>query len=323
MGAPVAARDPAHKRHSFGTNASCSVPGAGARLTGEFKQLPQRQSSERTRHADRRDRRSAARARADERSARRGLELECGEQAPRARVAAPCASRRLRGRARGPRVRRALAGGGVRRRRRCRAGGLAAAELWGLRRAKGSITVVAPRQVRVAGVLVRRCNRLDPRDVTVRNGIPVTTVARTIVDLAEILTVEQLANVMYEAAYLGLLDIEAVEADRRPADRPAWARDPRGGDRRAPQGECGDQEREGGHVPRPHQGPAAQTDRQRQGARARGRRVLARPQVHRRGRWAWSPTASRPPSGCTARQAASRRRLLGHPLHRRGGRRAA
>ncbi len=90
--------------------------------------------------------------------------------------------------------------------------GLAAAELWGLRRAKGSITVVAPRQVRVAGVLVRRCNRLDPRDVTVRNGIPVTTVARTIVDLAEILTVEQLANVMYEAAYLGLLDIEAVEA---------------------------------------------------------------------------------------------------------------
>ena len=53
----------------------------------------------------------------------------------------------------------------------------------------------------MAGVRVHRCNRLDPRDVTVRNGIPVTTVARTIVDLAEILTAEQLANVMYEAAF--------------------------------------------------------------------------------------------------------------------------
>jgi very-short-patch-repair endonuclease len=89
---------------------------------------------------------------------------------------------------------------------------LAAAELWGLRRAKGSITVVAPRQVRVAGVRVHRCNRLDPRDITVRHGIPVTTVARTIVDLAEILTAEQLANVIYEAAFRGLLDLDAVEA---------------------------------------------------------------------------------------------------------------
>ena len=90
--------------------------------------------------------------------------------------------------------------------------GLAAAELWGLRRAKGSIAVVAPRQVRVEGVRVHRCIRLDARDVTVRNGIPVTTVARTIVDLAELLTAEQLANVLYEAAFRGLLDLEAVQA---------------------------------------------------------------------------------------------------------------
>ena len=87
---------------------------------------------------------------------------------------------------------------------------LAAAELWGLRRSKGSISVVAPRQVRVAGVRVHRCNRLDPRDVTVRNGIPVTTVARTIVDLTALLTVEQLTNVMYEAAHWDRLDLDAV-----------------------------------------------------------------------------------------------------------------
>jgi very-short-patch-repair endonuclease len=89
---------------------------------------------------------------------------------------------------------------------------LAAAELWGLRRAKGRVDVSVARRARVEGVRVHRCNRLDPRDVTVRKGIPVTTVARTIVDLAEILTSQQLANVMYEAAYRGLLDLEAIEA---------------------------------------------------------------------------------------------------------------
>jgi very-short-patch-repair endonuclease len=55
-----------------------------------------------------------------------------------------------------------------------------------------------------------RCNRLDPRDVTIRNGIPVTTIARTIVDLAEILTPERLTNLMYEAAHWGRLDLDAV-----------------------------------------------------------------------------------------------------------------
>ncbi len=59
---------------------------------------------------------------------------------------------------------------------------------------------------------VHRCKNLDPRDVTVRNGIPVTTVARTIVDLAEVETVERLTNVMYEAAYRGLLDLDEVRA---------------------------------------------------------------------------------------------------------------
>jgi very-short-patch-repair endonuclease len=91
-------------------------------------------------------------------------------------------------------------------------GDLAATELWNLRDARGAITVIAPRQVRISGVRVRRCNRLDPRDVTVRNGIPVTTVARTIVDLAELLTAGQLANVMHEAAYRGLLDLDAVRS---------------------------------------------------------------------------------------------------------------
>jgi very-short-patch-repair endonuclease len=89
----------------------------------------------------------------------------------------------------------------------------AAGDLWRIRRGRPApITVVAPRTVRVAGVTVHRCNHLDPRDVTVRNGIPVTTVARTIVDLAEVQTVEQVTNVMYEAAYRGLLDLDELRA---------------------------------------------------------------------------------------------------------------
>lgn len=87
---------------------------------------------------------------------------------------------------------------------------LAAAELWRIGRAKGAISVVTTRKVRIAGVRVHRCNHLDPRDVTVRNGIPVTTVARTIVDLAETRTVEQLTNHMYEADFRDLLDLDAV-----------------------------------------------------------------------------------------------------------------
>ncbi|HEY6887388.1 MAG TPA: DUF559 domain-containing protein [Solirubrobacter sp.] len=89
---------------------------------------------------------------------------------------------------------------------------LAAAELWRIARMRGPITVIAPRKVRIEGVRVYRCNRIDPRDVTIRNGIPVTTVARTIVDLAETLTVERLTNVMYEAAHWNRLDLDAVRA---------------------------------------------------------------------------------------------------------------
>ena len=89
----------------------------------------------------------------------------------------------------------------------------AAGDLWRIRRGRpAAITVVSPRRVRIEGVQVHRCKNLDPGDVTVRNGIPVTTVARTIVDLAEVETVERLTNVMYEAAYLGLLDLDALRA---------------------------------------------------------------------------------------------------------------
>jgi hypothetical protein len=55
--------------------------------------------------------------------------------------------------------------------------------------------------------------RLDPRDITIRGGIPVTTVARTLVDLADVLTAEQLANVIHEAAFRNRFSEPATRKD--------------------------------------------------------------------------------------------------------------
>jgi hypothetical protein len=51
---------------------------------------------------------------------------------------------------------------------------------------------------------------LPARDVTVRNGIRVTTVARTIVDLAEEWSVHRLVALMREARFRRVLDVPAV-----------------------------------------------------------------------------------------------------------------
>jgi hypothetical protein len=62
----------------------------------------------------------------------------------------------------------------------------------------------------VKGINVRSCRRLDPRDVTVHRGIPVTTVARMLVDLTDVLIAEELTNVVHEADFRGLLDLTAT-----------------------------------------------------------------------------------------------------------------
>ena len=69
------------------------------------------------------------------------------------------------------------------------------------------IEVVVPRQRREQeGIKLLMSRRLDARDVTVLDGIPVTTVARTLVDLADVLTPHQLARVIREAEFRGLFD---------------------------------------------------------------------------------------------------------------------
>ncbi len=101
--------------------------------------------------------------------------------------------------------------------------GLSAAALWkAWRRPVREIHVIAPKQRRPTQEFRLHSTRhLDPRDVTTLDGISVTTMARTLVDLTDVLTAHQLANVIHEAAFHELFDREATrEAITRANGRP-------------------------------------------------------------------------------------------------------
>jgi Protein of unknown function (DUF559) len=90
-----------------------------------------------------------------------------------------------------------------------------AAALWGLARRRGStvdVTGRCGRQFRPGRERIRlhRC-RLHDGDGTQLDGIPVTTVARTLFDLAEAVTSGELRGAWEEADRLGLLQLRAVE----------------------------------------------------------------------------------------------------------------
>ena len=72
------------------------------------------------------------------------------------------------------------------------------------------ISVVAPGRRVVPGVEVHYSRRLGPLDVVTFHGIPVTNVARLLVDLTDVLIAEELTNVMHEAAFRGLLHLGAT-----------------------------------------------------------------------------------------------------------------
>jgi very-short-patch-repair endonuclease len=90
-----------------------------------------------------------------------------------------------------------------------------AAALWGLaRRRAGVIDVTAARGRqgirRRRGIFIHR-GRLHPEDRAARGGIPVTTVARTLFDLAEFTSLKRLESAWEEADRLSLLQLTAVE----------------------------------------------------------------------------------------------------------------
>ena len=88
------------------------------------------------------------------------------------------------------------------------------------------VDVTVPTHVgrrRQRGIRLHRSRRLTEQDVTIHQGIPVTTVARTLLDLADLLGDQALRRAVNEAEYLRLLDMSALVAavHRNPGRRGA------------------------------------------------------------------------------------------------------
>jgi hypothetical protein len=66
----------------------------------------------------------------------------------------------------------------------------------------------------IDGVTVHRGPPLHPDGVTVVDGIPVTTVARTLIDLAEVMDADELRDCFAVARAKGLLDLDQLAAAR-------------------------------------------------------------------------------------------------------------
>ncbi len=99
---------------------------------------------------------------------------------------------------------------------------VSAAALWELHvPQRGGTPVTTPRRVGRRKHLIFHWTRLAADEVTEEAGIPVTTVARTFLDLAGMLTLHQVERAMREAEYRQLADSTppAVLLDRHPRAR--------------------------------------------------------------------------------------------------------
>ena len=74
------------------------------------------------------------------------------------------------------------------------------------------------------GIIIHRTAPLHPEEVTLHRGIPVTSPARTLVDLAEVVERDELREAFRRARELGLLDMDAVRRSRARVEwRPSLA----------------------------------------------------------------------------------------------------
>ncbi|HWD74049.1 MAG TPA: type IV toxin-antitoxin system AbiEi family antitoxin domain-containing protein [Solirubrobacteraceae bacterium] len=88
-----------------------------------------------------------------------------------------------------------------------------AAALHGLRRAgSGRIHVTSTSRHNIKGILCHGARQLDPNDVTTIDGIPVTTLERTLLDVAESLTPRHFAAALEQAEREDRLDQRRLDA---------------------------------------------------------------------------------------------------------------
>jgi very-short-patch-repair endonuclease len=91
-----------------------------------------------------------------------------------------------------------------------------AASLWEIRpSAAQAIDVTVPSRSgrkRRRGIKVHRSSRLTAAEVGTRDGIPVTTIARTLLDLADVLPTQALKRAIDEVEYRRRFDLTAVHA---------------------------------------------------------------------------------------------------------------
>ena len=89
-----------------------------------------------------------------------------------------------------------------------------AAALWGLLRdSRAAIDVTVPGRTRRGSgdIVVHNVRRLHEDDRRRRDNIPVTSVARTLLDLAEVVAPRRLGRAIDEAERLRLFDLRAVD----------------------------------------------------------------------------------------------------------------
>src|SRR5207302_645130 len=99
-----------------------------------------------------------------------------------------------------------------------------AGALWGIGSGAGSrvdVTAIGRSRRGHPGITLHQVRGLHPDDRARRDGVPVTSLARTILDLAEVLNRSQLARAFEEAERLQLLDVRAI---RRLCERSAGRR---------------------------------------------------------------------------------------------------
>lgn len=96
-----------------------------------------------------------------------------------------------------------------------------AAAQWGIGQPTAKFHVTTPTSRRSRPKIRAHRAVLHPEDITVRDGIPVTSVARTVLDLAATLNHDRLTHLIEEADRKELIDLRAL--DRAVARRPRAA----------------------------------------------------------------------------------------------------